>query len=232
MSKITGISERMKENYEKRSRFHLSRRTPVIMRLDGRCFHRLTKKCNKPFDEWLCQALLSATLRLMNDISGAQCAYLQSDEISILITDYQSLDTEAWFDYNVQKMSSVGSGVMSAWFSYEFGPPSAFDCRVFNIPRDEVCNYFISRQMDWARNSLSMFASSFFSADELMHKGKADIHEMLHDKGKNWASIDDVWKNGTFICRADDGNWKVTHDTIFTRDRDAIDSCVYQEVAE
>lgn len=235
-----GINERMKHNYEDRYRLYLTRRTPVIMRLDGRCFHTLTRLCNKPFDRFLKSKILTATIRLLSDISGVQCAYLQSDEVNILITDYENLNTEAWFDYNVQKMVSVSAGIMSAWFSHEFGKIAAFDSRVFNVPREEVCNYFISRQMDWFRNSLFMFANSFFSADELEGKGKADIHNMLHGIGENWAELPDKWKNGTLItkkCPDLVQKWEhgylIEGDIIFTQDRNSIEKWVYpKEVTE
>ena len=99
-----GIGNRMKENYEDRYRIKLTRRTPVILRLDGKCFSKLTKYCQKPFDLSLANAIDNATLSLLKEAQGAKIAYCQSDEVSILLTDYDTLQTEAWFDNNLQKL--------------------------------------------------------------------------------------------------------------------------------
>jgi len=104
------IGKRIKENYEGRYKFKLLRRTPVIIRLDGNCFHTLTKDCNKPFDIKISLAMEETARYLCGEIQGARCAYVQSDEISLLLTDFEQLDTTAWFDYSIQKMTSISSG--------------------------------------------------------------------------------------------------------------------------
>jgi tRNA(His) 5'-end guanylyltransferase len=93
-----------------------------------------------------------------------------------------------------------------------------FDSRIFNIPKEEVCNYFIWRQQDWLRNSIQMLSQFYFSQKELNKKKASDMHEMLHKKGVNWADLDSVWKNGTFIF-IDDGVLNLTNDIIFTKSR-------------
>lgn len=226
------LGDRMKQNYENRYRTYLTRRTPVIMRLDGKTFHTLTRGCEKPFDSELRDCMATAARSVLGEAQGAQCAYIQSDEINILVVDYNKLDTEAWFDYNVQKMTSVAASVCSVAFSKTFGKSAHFDCRVFNIPEAEVCNYFIWRQKDWERNSLFMFANSFFSAKELHQKGKTAIHEMLHEIGENWADLDIAWKNGTYIDKAESLGrtfWKHYSAPIFTEHRDIIEDLLITE---
>lgn len=225
------IGNRMKENYENRYRLKLTRRMPVIMRLDGKAFHSITKGCEKPFDRSFLASMQLTALKLCTEIQGAKCAYTQSDEISILITDFDKLTTDAWFDYNIQKMVSVSAGIASACFSSFFchgGKYAVFDSRVFNVPKEEVCNYFVWRQQDWIRNSVQMYAQSVFSYRQLHKKNQADMHEMLHKKGLNWASLDFVWKNGTFISKSD-GAWTTGYDIIFTQDRDVIEDYLEPE---
>ena len=195
------LGDRMKNNYENRAKDFLVRRTPVIMRLDGKAFHTLTKGCEKPFDEELRTAMVRTTIRLCEEIQGAKCAYTQSDEITILITDFDKLNTEAWFNYNIQKMASVSAALAAVTFTKEFGREALFDSRVFNIPKEEVVNNFIWRQKDWERNSLQMFCRAHFSHKELNKKNRADMHEMLHKKDLNWAHLLGRWKNGNFIYR-------------------------------
>lgn len=195
------LGTRMKENYEDRYRFSLTRRIPVIMRLDGKAFHTLTKHCQKPFDSIFQVAMSKTALKLCKEIQGAKIAYVQSDEISILITDFDKLTTESWFDYNIQKMTSVAASMASVEFSSRIVPNGFFDCRVFNIPEPEVVNYFVWRQKDWERNSIQMLGQAYFSHKELHSKKSPDIHEMLHQKGVNWANLEDKWKNGQVIFK-------------------------------
>jgi len=117
MSKNCAIMTRMKKNYENRSKTFLTKRVPVIMRLDGKAFHTYTNKLIKPFDEGLIEDMADTAISLCSKIQGAKCAYVQSDEISILITDYDKLASEAWFDYNVQKMTSVSASMASGKFN-------------------------------------------------------------------------------------------------------------------
>lgn len=212
------LGDRIKHNYENRNRSYLTRRTPVIMRLDGKAFHTLTRSCTKPFDIEFSSAMVYTAHKLLKEIQGAKCAYTQSDEISILITDYETLETEAWFDYNVQKITSVAAAVASLAFSDAYKKEGIFDCRVFNIPKEEVCNYFIWRQKDWIRNSIQMLARKHFSHKELHNKKIKDIHDMLYTKNINWADLEDRWKNGIHI-----ENGSPYGHIIYTKDRSTIE---------
>ena len=183
-------------------RVYLTRRMPVIIRVDGRAFHTVTRFMVKPFDKDFIANMKRATLNVARDIQGCKLAYMQSDEASFLLTDYDSLQTEGWFNYNLCKMVSIAAAGMSVIFS-EFLPvkridkPIVFDARAFNIPREEVANYFVWRAKDWSRNSIQMYAQSFFSHKQLQNKSTADLHELLHGIGKNWITdLDEHLRNG------------------------------------
>jgi tRNA(His) 5'-end guanylyltransferase len=209
------LGDRMKSYYENVSRYYLTRKIPVILRIDGKAFHTFTKNFKKPFDDSFSILMERTAIKLCEEIQGSKCAYKQSDEISILITDLDDIKTEAWFDYNIQKMVSVSASIATAIFNkYHFIDEydtlsyytpakneriACFDSRVFNIPIHEVENYFIWRQKDWIRNSIMMLARSYFSHKELKNKNGLDVHEMLCDKNVNWTDLEDKWKNGVFI---------------------------------
>lgn len=206
MTHSVSLGERMKNFYEGRNQTHLTRRMPVILRVDGRAFHTLSNrlKLEKPFDEGLQRWMVETAKVLCEDIQGAQLAYVQSDEISVLITDYATLQTEAWFDYNVQKMTSISASIATQAFLREMNNDGwdmtvNFDSRVFNIPREEANNYFVWRQQDWIKNSISMLARAHYSQKELLNKKQTDMHEMLHQKGINWADLGEKWKNGVVV---------------------------------
>ena len=219
----------MKENYERRFKHLLVRRMPVILRLDGRAFHTLTKNCDKPFDEHFTHCMTVNAVQLLKDIQGAKCAYVQSDEISILMTDFDKLGTHAWFGGNIQKIVSVAAGMASVNFSLAYANKGIFDARVFNIPKEEVANYFIWRQNDWVRNSISMTAQSVYSQKQLYQKGQTDMIEMLAEKDIDWHSFDDKWRLGTYIEGSDTAG-TISHPK-FMDDRDLIEKHLVPEEA-
>jgi len=217
------LGDRMKCNFEDRTRFYLPRRTYTILRLDGCHFHTYTRGLKKPFDTDLSEDIDNAIIAMLPQIQGTVFAYTQSDEISVLLTDFATPQTDAWFDGNIQKISSVAASIVTAEFNklrwkrerehlesnsvlnahgmYE--GPAYFDCRTFTIPdRVEVMNYFRWRQQDCVRNSVSMVAQANFSHKELHGKSQSDMHEMLHKKGVNWATgFTDGEKNGRIIVK-------------------------------
>jgi tRNA(His) 5'-end guanylyltransferase len=200
------LGERMKSQYEDRTRYFVPRRTYTIIRLDGKAFHTYTRRLQKPFDTDLSTDIDSAIIAMLPHIQGAVFAYTQSDEISVLVTDFALPTTSAWFDGNIQKMASVSASIITAEFNhlrrmrhYETQPTMAdfklayFDARVFTIPdRIEVMNYFIWRNQDCARNSISMLAQSVFSHKELQGKSTIEMIQMLKEYG-GWGSYD--WEN-------------------------------------
>lgn len=206
------LGERMKMNYEFRTQTYIPRRTNMILRIDGRAFHTWVKQvgCIKPFDQELMKTMDDTTIQLMKEIQGSRVAYSQSDEISILVTDYEKETTESFFDGNIQKICSVVASMTTAIFNqkwmenkkeYHDYKPATFDCRVFSIPDPiEVMNYFYWRYLDNTRNSLSSYCQINFSHKQLQNKNQYMQHEMLHNIGKNWAKdLTEREKNGALI---------------------------------
>jgi len=224
----TDLAARMKNCYEDPYRLRLTRRTPVIIRLNGRSFHALTRKCKRPYDENFRACLCFAAEKLCEEIQGAKCAYVQSDEISILLVDFSRFDTEAWFDNNLQKMVSVAASICAVSFSAKFGLPGYFDARAFNIPKDDVVNYFIWRQKDAERNSVMMLAQSLYPAGALEGQSLARLHDLIHQAGQNWASMPAGFKNGHFLTR-EDRQWLATPAPIFTQNREVIEILLQPE---
>lgn len=195
MSELT-LGQRMKK-YEGVTQNLLTCRMPTIIRLDGKAFHSFCKGREKPFDNHLSLAMQFATQYLVKNIQGCKFGYTQSDEISLLLTDYDSLTTEAWFDGKIQKMVSVSASFCTRIFNRQLHsldlmdqertpkPPkdAFFDSRAYNIPKDDVCNYFIWRQQDCRKNAISMAAQANFSHNELHKMKSGDKIAMLKNKG-------------------------------------------------
>jgi len=178
-----------------RMRFHedqwratLPPKSYTILRVDGRAFHTLTRHMSKPFDPFFMAAMDEAAVALCEDVQGVQFAYLQSDEISLLLTDFGSMQ-EAWFGGVVQKMCSISAAIASNHFNVRspaIGPKglAQFDSRVFTVPtREEAINYFLYRQADCHRNAVSMVAEAHFPSKRLLGKTVGDRHAMLAEKG-------------------------------------------------
>jgi len=230
------LGDRMKRNYENRTRILLPRRTYTLIRVDGKAFHTYTRGCERPFDAGLIEDMNSTAEYLCKNIQGAKIGFVQSDEISILMTDFDKLDTDAWFDGNIQKIVSVASSMATAKFNQlrmlrysrnrftEDGENrlsletavqfdnwllelaklklAEFDARTYTIPsKTEVMNYFIWRQQDTVRNSISSVAQSLYSAKELHGKNMNEQQEMIHEKGQNWNDYAPTEKRGRFVYK-------------------------------
>lgn len=111
------LGDRMKANYEDRTRYSLARRTYTIIRVDGKAFHTYTKGFERPFDDGLIEDMDRTAAYLCKNIMGAKMAYVQSDEISIVVTDFDDISTQAWFDNNLQKMVSIAASMATAKFN-------------------------------------------------------------------------------------------------------------------
>ena len=116
----TTLGDRMKNNYENITRYYLTRRMPVIIRVDGRSFHTFTKGFKKPFDDVLVKTMQDTMKYLCENVQGCVLGYTQSDEISLVLTDYAELTTDAWFGNNLQKMCSVSASMATLAFNKFF----------------------------------------------------------------------------------------------------------------
>ena len=207
------LGDRIKSNYENRAKSYLTRRTPVIIRLDGCHFSSFTKGFSKPFDPIIISSMVNAAKKTAKEMQGFQFAYIQSDEAQFFLRDYAELNSEAWFDYSVNKIVSVSASLMTANFNQSISNAcpnimklATFDGRAFNIPKEEVVNSFLFRALDYERNSLSMYCQSIFSHKDLMNKNGPAKHEMLHSVGKNWTTdCSEQERNGTFLIRTENG---------------------------
>lgn len=234
------LGDRMKRA-EQASRTVLPHRMPVILRVDGKAFHTLTRGCAKPFDQGLMLAMDQTAVALCNEIQGAVFAFVQSDEVSVLIHNYKRLTSEAWFDNQVQKMVSVAASIATSAFTkaWDIRACAHFDARVFVLPEVEVCNYFHWRQADATRNSIQMATRAVFSHRECDGKNTSEMQEMLHARGINWNDYPVGCKRGRAVAKVpavsvdtDDkglpvyverSRWEVVEPPIFTQDRAFIE---------
>jgi len=201
------LGDRIK-GYEKVFSQRALKRTPLMIRVDGKAFHTFTRDLEKPFDKGLMEAMIKSAQYTAEKMQGFKVAYIQSDEVTFVLTDYDTLETEGWFNYKINKVVSISAAMMSASFNvfYATNKLALFDSRAFNVPKEDVLNALLWRAKDWHRNSIQMFARAFFSHKELHKKSLDDIHEMLHSIGKNWTTdLLPIERNGTFLIKTEEG---------------------------
>ena len=244
MSKKRSEFDKRMKKYEYVSRTYLTTRTPVIIRIDGKCFHSFTRGFKKPFDEILSGTMQETMKYLCENIQGCVLGYTQSDEITLILVDYKEINTCAWFDYNIQKCASVAASMATVAFNKffvenveKFGRENIeswddggtneelsdkeraacklaetyykaytkgamFDARVFNIPKEEVCNNILWRQQDATRNSIQMVGHANFSDKQMHGKNTSQIQDMLMlEKGINWNDFPTKYKRGSCCVR-------------------------------
>lgn len=161
--KMDALGDRMKSNYENRTRLYLPRRTFTIARIDGKAFHTYTKGLKRPFDSGLIEDMDLTAAYLCQNIQGVKLAFVQSDEISLILTDFDTITTDSWFDGNIQKMASVSASMTASKFNQlrlirsvkEFGTIDR------DIEKNRVSKYIYESEIE--KFKLADFDSRFFT---------------------------------------------------------------------
>ncbi len=207
------LSDRMKK-YEEAARSSFPPRMPLIIRVDGKAFSKLTAKLpGKPFNRDFISIMEGVAMALCHNIQGAELAYSQSDEVSVLVHSYKTFDTQPWFDNQLQKVVSVAAAIASATFTSlswrllehnaDVGvqdiQPAYFDARAFVIPEGEVTNYFMWRQQDAVRNSVQMLARSLFSHKQCEGKSVTEMKAMCQAQGQPWEDLTPTIRKGRCV---------------------------------
>lgn len=205
------LGNRMKD-YEGVAQTRLTRRLPAIIRLDGKAFHTYTRGMERPWDERFARAMWLTAAHLCEQVQGCRVAYVQSDEISLLLTDWEKRNTQTWFNYEVQKMCSVSAGIASAFFAVNASESGlagissrslpCFDSRCFSLPPADVNNYFLWRQQDASRNSIQALGQHHIGRKRVHGlDNKAIMDRLMLDHGINWNDCP-IWaRRGVCVVR-------------------------------
>jgi len=202
---MSNLGDRMKL-YEEPTSLRLQAKTPVVIRVDGRSFHTYTRGAQKPYDGLIQSAMQAATWALCSEAMGAVIGFQQSDELTVILQDWQNYESEQWFGGNVQKIATAAVVIATNAFNAypgivgTFGQAS-FDGRVHNIPYHEIVNHLIWRQQDTLRNSVSTLAQNNFSHKQLQGKSCDEMKAMLLDKGVDWVKYLPTFVRHGFVIR-------------------------------
>ena len=173
---------------------------PICVRVDGRAFHTFTRGMNRPYDINMSNSMIE-TMKYLVEKTDACIGYVQSDEISLILSDIK----DPMFGGRVQKLTSVIASMATAKFNQEIHkfypdkPLAEFDCRVWNVPnRTEAANTILWREFDATKNSISMAARAYYSDKQLLNKNSSEKQDLLMEKGINWNDYPDFFKRGTY----------------------------------
>jgi tRNA(His) guanylyltransferase len=210
MTDTTSLGDRIKA-YESVYETNLMRRVPIIIRCDGKAFSALTRNLEKPFDESFSHIMAETMFWVAKEIDGCVYGYTQSDEITFVVRNDRTLNTEPWFGNRLQKICSVVSSLVTGHFNNIKGavgwPRTAFfDARVFTVPNlVEAANVLVWRQNDCVKNSISCACYHEVArevgkktARGMMHTlNQSQQQELLFQKtGINWSTYPPRFKNG------------------------------------
>ena len=215
------LGDRMKQ-WENAYRSVVEPHSYLMLRLDGRAFHTYTRGLSRPFDAELVAAMDATMVALCEEIDGVRLAYCQSDEISLVVTDWRHGAptpgnptglrlSEPWLGGVVAKILSISAAVASVEFndvrvgqSQRAG--AVFDARLWTFPGDEqgqaeVGNYLLWRQRDAIKNSVTMAASAVFSRRRLHGVNSEEKHRLLVEAGKPWEGLPAGYRQGRVAVR-------------------------------
>ena len=195
----------------------------VLVMLDGRSFSNLIKnKFEKPFDESFIDMMNQTAQYVCENVEGTKFAYVQSDEISLVLTDFDTPTTDSFFGYRLCKLTSLIASIATAKFNrlmikyrlekgmginpgdvIDNSPLYQFDCKVWNVPNlNDVYAWFLYRQIDCVRNSKQQAAQSYIPHKELMNLNTDKQINLLFEKENiDWNQYSADKKYGRFISK-------------------------------
>ncbi len=179
----------------------------MVARIDGRCFTKLTKEKHQfkaPYDTKFRDIMVETVKHLMRCGFNVIFGYTQSDEISLLL----DLNEDA-FQRKERKLNSVLAGEASAKFSLLLGDLGVFDCRICQLPNQQlVVDYFRWRNEDAHRNALNSYcywksrnagALPSEASETFLKMSVAEKNEYLFQNGLNFNEIPNWQKRGIGI---------------------------------
>ena len=195
------------KDFEVYSSLKVPKNSKIIVRLDGRSFHKLARDLNlvKPYDENFYRVMSKVCNDLFKEFSPV-FVYTFSDEISLLLEKIP-------FDGRIEKINSVIASFTSSSFvlhyDENFKKPPSFDSRIIPISDEDVLKYFKWRQDESWKNCIASHGISFLKSkysnkranDMITGLKSSEIHELLYQNGINLNDVETYKKRGIAVYR-------------------------------
>ena len=204
---IVTLGDRMKRFESVHTETSLIPGIPVYVRIDGRSFHTFTRGLQKPFDPDFAWTM-KETAKHLHENTNAFISYVQSDEISLAYLDPSKMP----FETRLFKLESVLAGMASAAFCVHGSKTKLkdriekfiphFDCRVCQMPPEEIPNMLLFRERDCLKNAITLVALEHFSMKQIHKKNSDEKVEMLKSVGVDFSKdIDEDFRYGAWFRR-------------------------------
>lgn len=216
-------------SYQEKSNYFLDTDKWIIVHVDGRSFSKKIKnRFEKPFDETFINAMNETAVYLCENIEGARMAYVQSDEISLLIHK-KTEKSDIFFNGRLCKLQSIIASLATCKFNklmlsskiiqnlykddgYKISDMYKdvveqdlyqFDCKAWNVDnQNDAIAWILYRNIDCVRNSKQQSAQTYLSHSQLCNKNTDEQISMLKElKGIDWETYDIGVKYGRIICK-------------------------------
>lgn len=215
--------------YQSLTNYKLLPNSYVIVHLDGKGFSKLIKnKFKKPFDNDFINMMNKTAQFLCKNVQGCKLAYVQSDEISLLITDFDTPNTtDLLYGGRLNKIQSILASLATSEFNKQYilynlskkvegdvcfaeiydtinsMNMCQFDCKAWVVPNEnDAFAWFLFRNIDCVKNSKQQTAQNWCSHKELFNKDTDEqIDYLLKKHNIDWNSFDNDKKFGRFVYR-------------------------------
>ena len=213
------------EYYRSLTDYKLMPNSYVLAMVDGHCFSKLIKnKFDKPFDDLFIKMMNETAKYLCEQVQGVKFAYTQSDEISLLITDFETPTTDSYFSFRLCKMQSLIAAMATAKFNQMYAklandykgfglkkfdmkeyPTCTFDCKVWTVPNaNDAYAWFLYRQTDCIKNSKAQTAQAYLSHKELVGLTADEmIAKLKNEENIDWYDYENGKKYGRLIKKVE-----------------------------
>lgn len=200
--------------YEENQNYKILPRIPVIIKIDGRSFSKITKHTQKPFCHKIMALLNETMLALVKQIDGVVFGYQYSDKMLFVLRNDRSQDEDPWFGNHIQQQASVAASMATYHFMRNLwsmdDPPNlegdiTFHARVFGVPSiKEACNYLIYRQWMCLQNAINEAVYSVLwprygkkTAAFLDEKSLDQRKQILEDAGLDLDNLPSAYRLGS-----------------------------------
>ena len=243
------MSETLKDKgrrLQKQRDYRLDTSKYILVHVDGRSFSKNIKnKFKKPFDRAFIDMMNETAMYLCENVQGAKIAYVQSDEISLLLKK-DTPEGDIFFGGRLCKMQSIIASLATAKFNqlmtvynlqktkeyYEDNlfamssikevvremPLYQFDCKVWDVDTaNDAFAWFLFRNIDCIRNSKQQFAQTYVPHKVLLnHTTDEQVLMAIDEDGKDWHACYDDEKYGRIVDK-EEFEYKADDGTVYYR---------------
>ena len=199
----------------------LQKGVPVFIRLQFRAFNTFSKPLKTKFDAVINYAMEQTTIKLCQEVQGTILALTTRDIITLVVVDFNKLNSTAWLGYDIANICSATASIASVAFTknmlqnidmlknkhkdvttYEqcMTRDVSFSCKCFNVPTNRIVEMLYLKQLECRRESVQLFASQYLDKKTRNGKSNDELVDLIKDEyGVSWDTISNANQIG-YLC--------------------------------